>query len=162
MVARREHVREVERLLVGDALRDREQVHVALRHTDVLGLSASETAGEMRVAEEARIAMAVHGILKARRVGAVAERGELLLAVRALAAGDLERGDNALAGLDVRDVRADLFDDSHEFCANVSHDRAVIRNEATHHDQGYRPSAASQSHRDRDAGRIRKWWYQSP
>ena len=106
--------------LVGDALRDRQEVHVALRDAHILGLAAGEAAREVRVAEEAGVAVAVHGVHERRRVCAVAERGELLLAVLALAARDLEGRNDAVADPEVRDVGPDLVDDAHELCGAPS------------------------------------------
>lgn len=50
VVRGRKHVREIQRLLVGDVVRDLEQVDVAVRDLDVLALTSGEAAGEMRVA----------------------------------------------------------------------------------------------------------------
>lgn len=45
-------------------------------------------------------------------VRAIAERRPILLAVFALSASDLERGHDALSGLDFGDIRTDFVDDS--------------------------------------------------
>jgi hypothetical protein len=55
VVRGRENVGEVERLLVGHIVRDREEVGLAKGDLDVLGLTSGETAGEMRVAKEAGV-----------------------------------------------------------------------------------------------------------
>lgn len=60
--ARAEDVRQVQTLLVGDVVREFEQVDVAVGHARVLGLAAGETAREVRVAEHTRRAAAIHGV----------------------------------------------------------------------------------------------------
>ena len=59
-----ENVREVESLLVGNLVRDREQIYIALRYANILGLSASESAREVGVTEESRITVSVHRVLQ--------------------------------------------------------------------------------------------------
>lgn len=105
VVARGQHVAQVQRLLVGHAVRDGEEVHVAERDADVLGLAAREAAGEVGVPEHAGGAAAVHGALGGVGVGALALRGELLRAEEAGAARDLEGGD--VAGAEADFVRGD-------------------------------------------------------
>ena len=62
-----EDIRQIEGLLIGHIVRDGEQVDVALRDTNVLCLSACEATGEVRVAEETRISVTVHGVLQPAR-----------------------------------------------------------------------------------------------
>lgn len=101
MIARRQHVGQVQRLLVRHTLRNRQQVHVALGHAHVLCLSTCKATREVRIAKESCVTMAIHGVLQSRRVGTVTERGKLLLAVRAFTARNLEGSYDAFADLQV-------------------------------------------------------------
>lgn len=117
VVRRREHVGQVQRLLVGHLVRDGQQVHVAEGHAHVLGLPAGEAAREVRVAKHARRLAAVHGVLGRVGVGALALRRQLLLAEEAVTAGDLEGRDVAAALLDALDLGPDLVDDAAKLVA---------------------------------------------
>jgi hypothetical protein len=112
-----DHVGEVQSLLVGDIVGEFEEVDVAVRHTSVLGLAASEAAREVRVSKHARGPAAVHSVLNGVTVGALALRRQLLLAVEALAAGNLETGDDAVALLQVLDAGTHLVYDAAELVA---------------------------------------------
>lgn len=112
-----DHVGEVQSLLVGDIVGEFEEVDVAIRHTSVFGLAAREAACEVRVSKHARGPAAVHGVLDGVAVGALALRRQLLLAVEALAASDLETSDDAVALLQVLDAGAHLVDDTAELVA---------------------------------------------
>ena len=112
-----DHVGKVQSLLVGDIVGEFEEVDVAVRNTRVLGLTARETAREVRVSEHARGPAAVHGVLDGVAVGALALRRQLLLAVETLAASDLETGDDAVALLQVLDTGAHLVYDTAELVA---------------------------------------------
>jgi hypothetical protein len=64
-------------------------------------------------------------------VGAITERAQLLLAVRALAASDLERRNDTLTELEVGDIGAKAVDDAHELVAKdvallEAHDLAMV------------------------------------
>ncbi len=69
----------------------------------------------MRVPKHPSRAATVHGILNRIAVRPLALRGEFLLAVHALPAGDLERGDDALADLEALDLGAHTVDPAAEF-----------------------------------------------
>ena len=112
-----DHVGEVQSLLIGNIVGELEEVDVAVRHASVLRLTASETTREVRVSKHARGPAAVHGVLDGVAVGALALRRQLLLAVEALAASDLEAGDDAVALLQVLDARTHLIDDTAELVA---------------------------------------------
>lgn len=90
MIACRENIGKIKGLLVGDAIWDLQKVDVALRDANILRLASREPAREMRVSEKAGVAVPVHGIHEGGRVCTVAERRQLLLAVFALPACDLE------------------------------------------------------------------------
>lgn len=107
---RRQHIREIQRLLIRHVIRDLQQIHIPKRHARILGLPACEPAREMRVPEHARRAPAVHGVLDGVGVCALALRGLLLLAVVAFPAGDLEGGNDAVAGFPFGDGGADGVD----------------------------------------------------
>ena len=113
--AGREDVRQEQDLLVGQVVLDLERADIRERHARVLSLPPGVAAGEMRVAEDARGRVTEHLLRHARvRVGVLAQRVQLVLAVPAVAAGDRERHDDAIADLQVRDAAADLDDLAHE------------------------------------------------
>lgn len=91
VVRRGQHVRQVQGLLVGHAVRDGQQVDVTQRHAHVLGLPAGVPAREVRVPQHARRLPAVHCPLRRIGVGPLALRRQLLVAVEAVPARDLER-----------------------------------------------------------------------
>ena len=105
---RREDVGEVEEALVGQVARQLDGAEVGVRHPDALRLSAGHGAVEARVAEEAG-ALALRDVL-----GGLALGEEATLAHPAAAARDVEGHDDAIAGLEGRDVGAHLLDDAHE------------------------------------------------
>lgn len=130
--ARAEHVGEVQTLLVWHVVRELEQVVVAIWHTSVLRLTTSETSREVRVAEHASSAAAVHGVLDRVRVRALALRRLLLVAVVAVSAGDLETGNDSVALLQVLHAGPHLVDNAAEFMAEdvaflQLDDRAVVQ-----------------------------------
>lgn len=89
-------------------LRNLEQIHIAHRHTHVLGLPARKSAGKVRVAKHARRLPAVQRLLERVGVCLGALRRQLALAVPAVAAGNLKRRHVPLAHLDlVTDAAAD-------------------------------------------------------
>lgn len=114
---RRQHIRKIQRLLIRHIIRYFQQVDVPKRHARVLRLTTCESAREMRVAEHASRSAAVHGVLDSVGVRALALRRLLFLAVVALAAGDLEGGDNAVTGLPFGDGGADGVDFAAELVA---------------------------------------------
>lgn len=59
----------------------------------------------------------IHGVLGGVGVGPLAHTGQLLLAVHALPAGNLEGSDNALAFLEPGDFRAPFEDSATELVA---------------------------------------------
>ena len=117
METSREQSRKKLTLLVRDVIRNLEQIHVAQRHADILGLPASEAAREVRVAKDAGGAATVEALCGRVGVGRLALRRQALLAEEAVAAGDLERGDVALADLHLGDGAADQLDDAAELVA---------------------------------------------
>ncbi len=62
-----ENVGQVESLFVGYLIRDRKEVDVALRYSDIFSLSTSKPTSEVGVAKEAGITMSVHGVLQPER-----------------------------------------------------------------------------------------------
>jgi hypothetical protein len=94
--AGRENVREEEASLIRHVVREREEVHIAKGDASVLGLSTGEATSEMAVAEHACCPAAVHGVLESVGVGLLALRRQLLLAVIAVSAGNLERSYDTL------------------------------------------------------------------
>ena len=105
-VARREDVRDQDRLLVGHLLGQPNQRRVRVRDPRLLGLQAVERAGLLRAAEERRPG------LRAVRVGAVALGVVTRAAVRAGAAADRRADHHALARLEVAHLRAERLDDA--------------------------------------------------
>ena len=92
---RRQHVGQVEEPLVRRPLRHLDRAELRLRHAQELGLAARHLAVQLRVAEQRRaLAVLVH----LRRL---ALRVQLLVAHAAVAAGDVERDHDPVAGLDV-------------------------------------------------------------
>ena len=117
-VAGREDVRQEQHLLVRQVVGDLERPDVGERHARVLRLAAGVAAQHVRVAEDAarRIAPQLLGH-PGVRVRVLAERVQLALAAAAVAAGDRERHDDAVADLEVLDAAADLDDLAHELVA---------------------------------------------
>lgn len=104
VVTRAQHIRQVQRLLIRNTIRDLQQVVIADGHADILGLATSKAAGEVRVAKDTGAGTAVHGLRGSVGVGLLALRRQLLLAEEAVSAADLEGGDIALALLDLLDA----------------------------------------------------------
>lgn len=100
-----EHVGKEETLLIGNIIWKGKEVDVAVGNTSVLRLTTGETTCEVRVAEHACRAATVHCVLDCVVVGLLALRGELLLAVEAVTASNLERRDHALAVMSVSTIR---------------------------------------------------------
>jgi len=71
---RGQHIREVKRFLIRHIIRYLQQVDVPKRHARVLGLTACESAREMRVSEHASRSATVHGVLDGVGVCALALR----------------------------------------------------------------------------------------
>ena len=92
----RQHVGEEEEAVVGRPLRHLDRPVLRLRHAQVLGLAAGHLAVELRVAEQRRARFP-------GRVTCVVSHCEYSAEVahQAVAAGDVERDHDAVAGLDV-------------------------------------------------------------
>jgi len=114
---------EEEVALVGPALRHLDRPELGLRHAQVLGLAARNLSVHLRVAEE-RSALVVLMDLGRLTLGEV-----LPLAHPAVPAGDVEGDDDAVAGLDLGDLGADLLDDPHRL---VAEDVALVDEHAEH------------------------------
>src|SRR5208283_5136536 len=101
-VAGREDVREEDHLVVGKTLGDLDWTHIGIRHAQVLGLAATVTAENMCVAEQpgGRMSPELFCGLPVR-IGALAGGKITSLAEEALAAGDGEWHDNAIADLEL-------------------------------------------------------------
>lgn len=112
-----DYVGEVQSLLIGNIVGQLEEVVVSVWHTSVLRLTASKATREVRVSKHARGPAAVHGVLDSVAVGALALRRQLLLAVEALAAGNLETGDDAVTLFQVLDAGSHLVYDTAELVA---------------------------------------------
>ena len=85
---------------------DLERPDVGERHAGELGLAAGEAAGQVRVAERARRGVPHHLLGERRvRIRVLAERPVVVLALPAVAAGDGERDDDAVADLEILDRR---------------------------------------------------------
>src|SRR5829696_10380733 len=127
--ARREDVRQEEHLLVGQVVLDLDRPDVGVGDAGVLGLAAGVAARDVRVAEDAGRRVAEELLGDARvRVGVLADGVELVLAGPAVAAGDRERDDDAVADLEVGDAPALLDDLAHELVAEdvaLAHRRDV-------------------------------------
>ena len=90
----------------------------AKRHAHVLRLSARVSAEQMRITKQSRAGITVECLGHPRvRVGVIAQRPELFLAEKAVAAGDRKRNDDAIAALEIGHSLADLFHDPHELVA---------------------------------------------
>ena len=107
----RQHVGEVDEAVVGRAFGDLDRAELRLRDAQELGLAARDLAVELGVAEQRR-ARAVLVDLRG-----LALRHQALVAHAAVPAGDVERDHDAVAGLDVRHLGADLLDDAHRLVA---------------------------------------------
>ena len=117
-VAGREDVGEEEHLLVLYLVGNLHRADVGHGHARVLGLAARVAAHHVRVAEQARARKAVDLLLHPGvRVGVVARREQAAPAEEAVAAGDGERHDHAVADLQVRHRLADLDHLAHELVA---------------------------------------------
>src|SRR5919199_2391743 len=117
-VARREDVREEQHLLVREVVLDLDRADVGERDARVLGLAAGVSAGQVRVAEDPGRPVA-EDLLGHAPVGVAVLAGgvELVPARPAVAAGDRERHDDAVADLEVPHPTADLDDLAHELVA---------------------------------------------
>ena len=104
------NVGEGKSLLRGHVLGALEEHEVGVGHAAELGLVAWVPAGKVGVAEDAGQAVAVQALHLLGRVGLVAERVLLVLAVEALAAGDDGQDDDTFPGLEVLDLRPDFLD----------------------------------------------------
>ncbi len=120
---RRQHVREVDEAIVGRPVRHLDGAVVRLRDAQELGLASGHLAVQLRVAEQRRaLALLAH----LRRL---ALRLQVLVAHVAMTARDVERDHDAIAGSDVRHLRADLLDDAHGL---VTEDVALVEIRAEH------------------------------
>lgn len=117
VVRGRKNVGKVEGLLIRNVVGDLEHVDIGQWHTDVLSLATSETARQVGVAKDASSAAAVHGLGLRVGVGDLALAGELVLAEEAVAAGNLEGNNVALADLGLLDLWTDLLDNTAELVA---------------------------------------------
>ncbi len=90
---------------------------ITLGHTYVLGLPTRHTAIQMAIAEQCSPRR--DGFLVKNRppatIGGFAGSERLHLAEKAAAAGNNERNHHTITRLDGRHLRADFFDDAHEF-----------------------------------------------
>src|SRR5581483_11989492 len=105
----RQHVGEKQKTFVVRTFRYLDRAELCLRHAQVFGLSARHLTMQLGVAEQRR-AIAVFAHLRG-----FALRVELPIAHPATSAGDPERHDNAIAGLDLRHLAADFLDNAHRF-----------------------------------------------
>ena len=117
MVRRRQHVRQIQRLFVLDFIRHNQTIGLPKWHSHVLSLSTGEASRKVRVVEESTIATTVHVFLQRRGIRTVAHRAELFLAVRAIAAGNLEGYDDALTRLKGFDRWSDPVNYTHKLVA---------------------------------------------
>ena len=117
MIRRRQHVRQIQRLLIRNFIRHGQTVDLSKRHPNVLGLPTGKTSSKVRITKEPGIASTVHVLLERRGVRSVAHRAELLLTVGAFSASDLEGYDDALAGMKRFDGWPDPVNYTHEFVA---------------------------------------------
>ncbi|OEI68888.1 hypothetical protein Cus16_1377 [Curtobacterium sp. ER1/6] len=107
----RDDVAHEEPLVVSTGVGHLDGAVVGVRHAQVLGLAAGDLAVHLRVPEERGTgAVLLH-------LGGLALRLEAVLAHPAVPARDVERDDDAVADLEVRDGRADLLDDAHRLVA---------------------------------------------
>jgi uncharacterized protein (TIGR03086 family) len=108
----RQHVGEEQEPVVRGAVRHLDRREVRERHPEVLRLTAGDVPVELAVAEEAG-AGAVLVVLRGLALAV-----ELAVAHPAGAAGDVERDDDAVTDLQLRDGAADLLDDPHRLVAD--------------------------------------------
>ena len=108
-VAGREDVGQEKDLLVAQAVGNLDRTDIGVGHPQIFGLAAGVAAEKMRVTEQAggRIAPELRGIFMIG-VGALAARIEAVAAEEALAAGDRERHDDAVADLQLLVLGPDL------------------------------------------------------
>ncbi len=118
-VAGGEDVGEEEDLVVGEIRLDLDGADIGEGDADVLRLTAGVTAVDVRVAEEAEPGVAAHRSPRSGRWGwsCRSRLQSVFWQKRAAAAGDGEGDHDAVARLEVVDVRANLFDDAHELVA---------------------------------------------
>ncbi len=117
--AGREDVRKEQHLVVFQMVGNDDRADIGKGHAGVFGLSARVAAGQVRIAEQRGHRLAVERrrhILLFSRVGIVAGRILLLLAMETAAAADRERHDDALPFLQIA-RRPRLDDFAHEFMA---------------------------------------------
>ncbi len=106
-----EHVGQEQEPLVGVLVRHLDRPELGLRHPQQLRLRAGHRPVQGGVAEQPR-ALALLGDL-----GGLALREETAGAHPAVPAGDVERDDHPVAGLDVADLGSDLLHDAHRLVA---------------------------------------------
>ena len=97
--------------VVGRALRDLDGPEVGVRNPEVLSLAAGNLPVELGVAEQGRSLPLLPDL------SGLALRIQLHVAHEAVAAGDVEGDDDAVARLQVLHARTDLFDDAHRLVA---------------------------------------------
>jgi hypothetical protein len=117
------HVGEAEQFLGGNVVGGFDAGEVCVGDAAEPGLVAWVAACDEGAAEDAREAVAVHALELLRRVGPVAQRVLLALAVVALAAGDDRQDGDPVADLESFDFGSDVFDDADGF---VAHDQALF------------------------------------
>src|SRR4051812_28346438 len=104
-----------------------------MRYPNVLGVRTRITAERMRVAVDSGGGITKHRLLHFRiRVGVVAQRPEIMLAVPAFPAADKRRNDNTVSLLYFLDFAADIYHLTHELVADhiaLSHRGDVAVNE---------------------------------
>ena len=118
-----QHVGQVDEAVVGRPLRDLDRAEVRLRHAQELGLPARAPGRRAWCSRRARRRCLLAHLRR------LALRLQLVLAHEAVAAGDVERDDDAVARGDVRDLGADLLDDAHRL---VAEDVALVDERAEH------------------------------
>lgn len=118
-VARRKDVGQEQDLLVGKSVLDLDRPRIGVRHAQVLGLAAGIASEEMGIAVQTGGRMAPQRLgLGAVRIGALAAGEPAPLAEEALAAGDGEGHDDAIADLQLPVLRSDLDHFAHGLVAD--------------------------------------------
>src|SRR5579862_6229032 len=117
-VAGGKDVGEEEHFFVGEVALNLQRADVGEGHADILGLTSGVPAHHVRVSEEPGAGVAVGRLHEVSVwVGVVARGPDPLAAELAIAAGDGEGHNDAVAALQVGDAAADFLHDAHEFMA---------------------------------------------
>jgi hypothetical protein len=96
--------------LVRNIIGDFQEVYISQWHSNVFGLSTSESTGQMRISQHAGPTMSVKEVLELVRIGSFTLRAKFLFAIVTFAARNLEGCNYSFTGLESFDCLSDRID----------------------------------------------------